>query len=126
MLTCINPSVSFKTKLTGSQHHNGVAISLKWLLALVKRFGRATPPNTKSTMKYTTSLLEMEKGDKKQYFNKLPNGTTITRAGGGVEAVSRSCVLVKRSAFRPESWKVFSEGIFMQLFYFFVTAKGYY
>ena len=69
---------------------------------------------------------QSRKGEKKQYFNKLPNGTTITRAGGGVEAVSRSCVLVKRSASRPESWKVFSEGIFMQLFYFFVTAKGYY
>ena len=126
MLTCINPSVSFKTKLTGSQRHNGVAISLKWLLALVKRFGRATPPENKIRHEIHHLSIGDGKGEKKQYFNKLPNGTTITRAGGGVEAVSRSCVLVKRSAFRPESWKVFSEGIFMQLFYFFVTAKGYY
>ena len=84
---------------------------MKWLLALVRRFG-GTPPAEDRIRKEIHNLgIGDGKGEKKQYFNSESNGTAITRAAGGVATVTRSCVVVKRSAFAQESWKVFSEGI---------------
>lgn len=50
--------------------------------------------------------------DKKQFFNKHPNGLKITWAAGkGVEVVQINYGTVKHSAFPIESWKIFCEGI---------------
>ena len=122
MLTCVNPAVIFRMKSSGDQRHNGVAISLKWLLGLVKRFGGSNPPESRIRQEIHNLSIGDGKGEKKQYFNRNADGTTITRAAGGVATIPRSCVLVKRSAFRPESWKVMSEGVFMLVFNFFCHA----
>ena len=63
MLTCINPSVTFKMK-TGANNwvaYKGVAVALKWLLPLMKQFGGTHPPEERIRRDITTHVLEMER-----------------------------------------------------------------
>ena len=106
MLTCINPSVNFKVK-TGT--YKGVAVALKWLLPLVKQFGRTHPREEAIRRDIVTLGIGDGKGIT-QYFNKYPDGTCISRRAGGVEVIGRKCVIIKHSSFGDESWKTFSEG----------------
>lgn len=116
MLTCVNPEVSFKSKnsrlATGVvTKHCGVAVALKCLYALVRSYG-GTPPSEERVRGEIRNLDIGDTTDKKQFFNKCPNGLKITRAAGkGVEVVQISCVTVKQSAFPIGSWKIFCEGI---------------
>jgi hypothetical protein len=87
--------------------YKGVGVVLKYDSQIWK-----TPP-TEDRIKQEICTLEIgEAHDKKQYFNKFPNGRKITRGEGGVEIQSKSCVIVKQAAFGTESWKIFSEGNF--------------
>lgn len=108
MLTCINPDVSFSSG-PSTLKIRGVAIALKWLLALVKQSGNTTPREDVVRQEITTLGVGVIT-NKKQYFNKNPNGNSICRGADGVEVVSRKCVLVKHSAFGQDSWAIFSEG----------------
>ena len=53
--------------------------------------------------------------NKKQFFNKHENGTSICRSSDGVEVISRKCILIKHSSFPDESWAIFSESNYFQL-----------
>ena len=111
MLTCVNPAVSFRMKANTERHmYSGVAVALKWLLPLIKQFGGTHPPEDRVRQEIRTLSIG-DASDKKQYFNKFADGTTITRAAAGVEVTARSCVLVKYSAFQPESRRAFREGM---------------
>lgn len=111
MLTCINPAVSFRMKAnTERGMYSGVAVALKWLLLLIKQFGGTYPPEDRMRQEIRTLSIG-DTSDKKQYFNKFTNGTTITRAAGGVEVTARSCVLIKYEAFQPESKRAFRKGM---------------
>jgi hypothetical protein len=112
MLTCVNPDISFRMKTCSVNiKYKGVGVALKWFLSMIAKSG--TTPPTEDRIKQEIRALEIgETGDKKQYFNKFPNGRKITRGEGGVEIQSKSCVIVKQAAFGTESWKIFSEGNF--------------
>ena len=112
LLTCINPDVTFKSKATEKPvKYHGVAVALKWLYALVGKFGGTTPREDRVRQE----IKNLDLGDtseKKQFFNKHPNGTKISHAAGhGVEVTQISCVAVKRAAFPTESWTIFAEGM---------------
>ena len=103
MLTCVNPAVSFRMKPTTEWHmYSGVAVALKWLLPLIKQFGGTHPPEDMVRQEIRTLSIG-NSSDKKKYFNKFVDGTTITRAAGGIEVTARSCVLIKYEAFQPEN-----------------------
>jgi len=104
MLTCVNPKVTFRGK--EGQQHKGVAVALKWLLPLVRQFGG----QDRIRREIKTLNIGDGKGDKKQHFNKFPNGTVISRGAGGVDVVSRSCVVIKESCFGEENRRAFREG----------------
>ena len=111
MLTCVNPKVNFKMKASGlEQQHKGVAVALKWLLPLVRQFGGSHPSEDKIRQEIRTLSIGEGSGKKKQYFNQRPNGVSITRGAGGVEVVSRSCVVIKQRCFGTESLTTFCEG----------------
>lgn len=110
MLTCVNPSISFKLKDKAVQH-KGVAVALKWLLPLVRQFGGSHPPEGSITQELRTLSIGDGRGEIKQHFNKFPNGVHITRAAGGVQVTLRSCVVIKNSAFGAEHWKAFCKGM---------------
>ena len=111
MLTCINPAVSFRMKAnTEWSMYSGVAVALKWLLPLIKKFGGTHLPEDSMHQEIRTLSIG-DTSDKKQYFNKFTNGTTITRAAGGVEVTTRGCVLIKYEAFQPESRRAFRKGM---------------
>ena len=110
MLTCVNPEVTFKLN---SVRHRGAAVALKWLFATIRNFGGTPPPEDKTRQEIRTLDIGLV-GDKKQYFNKYANGKKISRAAGGVEIQSKSCVTVKHSAFGANSWEVFCEGILLE------------
>lgn len=111
MLTCINPSVTFKMK-TGANNwvaYKGVAVALKWLLPLMKQFGGTHPPEERIRRDITTLGIGDGKGAN-QFFNKYADGTCISRRASGVDVIARKCVIIKHSSFGDESWKKFSEG----------------
>lgn len=112
MLTCVNPNVTFKheTGKTTTKHGRGVAIALKWLFATIRNFGGTPPPKDKARQEIRNLEIGMI-SDKKQHFNKYADGQKISRGAGGVEIQSKSCVIIKHSAFGVKSWNVFSEGI---------------
>lgn len=101
MLTCVNPEVTFKVN---SVRHRGAAVALKWLFATIRNFGETPPPEDKTRQEIRTLDIGLI-GDKKQYFNKYANGKKISRAAGGVEIQSKSCVTVKHSAFGANTGK---------------------
>lgn len=103
MLTCVNPAVIFRMKSSGDQRHNGVAISLKWLLGLVKRFGASNPPESRIRQEIHNLSIGDGKGEKKQYFNRNADGTTITRAAGGVATIPSEEISI--SARKLESYE---------------------
>ena len=111
MLTCVNPSVSFKLLPDKKVQHKGVAVALKWLLPLVKQFGACHPPEGRIRQELRTLSIGDGRGDIKQFFNKYPDGETITRGVGGVSVTARSCVVMKNSAFGREKLRVFWEGM---------------
>lgn len=111
MLTCVNPSVSFKLLPDKKVQHKGVAVALKWLLPLVKQFGACHPPEGKIRQELRTLSIGDGRGDIKQFFNKYPDGDAITRGAGGVSVKARSCVVMKNSAFGRENLRVFWEGM---------------
>ena len=108
MLTCINPNINFKTD-DGNSKVNGVAVALKWLFALIRDNGKSAPPENRVRQEIRALDIGTVK-DKKQFFNKYANGSKITRSADGVEVQSKTCVVIKRSAFAAESWRIFSEG----------------
>ena len=117
MLTCINPAVSFRMKANTEQGmYSGVAVASKWLLPLIlpllRKFGETHPLEDRMRQEIRTLTIG-NTSDKKQYFNKFANGTTITRAAGGVEVTARSCVLIKYEAFKPESRRAFRKGMIL-------------
>ena len=99
-------------KATGGteKQHKGVAVALKWLLPLVRQFGGSHPPEDRIRQEIRTLSIGDGRGEKKQYFNKYPDGIAISRGAGGVEVVSRSCVIIKQSCFGAEKWTTFCEG----------------
>lgn len=111
MLTCVNPSVSFKMLPDKTVQHKGVAVALKWFLPLVKQFGGCHPPEGRIRQELRTLSIGDGRGDIKQFFNKQANGDTITRGAGGVSATAKSCVVMKNSAFGREKLRVFWEGM---------------
>ena len=127
LLTCVNPDVTFKSKGDGSRHR-GVAVALKWLFCLVRKYG-GTPPPEERVRQEIKSLCLGDISDKKQFFNKHPNGNKISRATGhGVEVTQISCVTIKRATFPSERWKVFAGGthvifIFRIILHVYNTAK---
>ena len=85
MLTCVNPNISFKMNTCSVNiRYNGVSVALKWFLSMLSKYG-ASPP-TEETIRQEIRMLEIgETRDKKQFFNKYPNGRKISRAEGSVE-----------------------------------------
>lgn len=71
MLTCVNPDVTFRLKAPGNITVSSVAIALKWLFVTIRNFGGIPPPE-----------------------EKYANRQQISRAAGGVEIQSKSCVTV--------------------------------
>lgn len=128
LLTCVNPDVTFKSKGEGGSRHRGVAVALKWLFSLVWKYGGTPPPEERVRQEIKTLSLG-DISDKKQFFNKHPNGNKISKATGhGVEVTQISCVTVKRATFPSESWKVFAGGahvifIFRIIVHVYNTAK---
>ena len=112
MLTCVNPTVEFKMKSTTVKHF-GLAVALKWLLSLVKNFGGSHPSEDKSRREIHNLAIGDGRGQKKSFFNKFANRNKITIGAGGVEVTSRSCIVVKHSCFGAESWRAFSEGMYI-------------
>ena len=68
------------------------------------------PPKDRVREEIRTLAIE-DISDKQQYLKKVTDGTTITRATGGVEVTARSCVLIKYEAFQPESRRAFRDGM---------------
>lgn len=97
-------------KSHGNQRFNGVAVSLKWLLALIKQYGGNPPPEERIRQEIHSLAIGLGKGEKKQFFNKFPNGKTITRGAGGVAVIPRSCIVLKWTSFQPTTWESFCEG----------------
>ena len=87
-----------------------VAIALKWLLAMISDHGGTPPPDDQMRQEIRSLDIGFT-NNRKQFFNKYPNGDKISRGPDGVEAQSKNCVFVKHSAFGSESWDVFSQGI---------------
>ena len=110
MLTCINPDITFLSP-SSSEKVRGFAVSLKWLCGLVRNSGNI-PPREEPIRREIEAFGVGAIGNKKQYFNKNADGQTICRGAEGVEVVSRKCIFVNHSAFRPDAWKIFSEGYF--------------
>ena len=109
MLTCINPSISYKPD-DGAPKVNGVAVALKWLFALISDNGNTPPPEDRVRQEIRALNIGTTR-DKKQFFNKCANGNSISRGADGVEVQSKTCVAIKHSAFTPSSWLVFAEGM---------------
>ena len=65
--------------------HLGLAVALKWLLSLVKKFGGSHPSEDKIRREIHTLSIGDGRGQKKSHFNKFANGTKITRGAGGVK-----------------------------------------
>jgi len=82
LLTCVNPSVSFKLKTSGT--HKRVAVALKWFLPLIKQFGGTHPPEDRIRREIITLSIGDGRGAT-QYFNKHADGTCISRRAGGVK-----------------------------------------
>ena len=128
LLACVNADVTFKSKGEGGSRHRGVAVALKWLFSLVRKYGGTPPPEERVRQEIKTLSLG-DVSDKKQFFSKHPNGNKISRATGhGVEVTQISCVTVKRATFPSESWKVFAEGahvifIFRIILHLYNAAK---
>ena len=111
MLTCVNHAVTFKLKVAGNQnHYKGTAVALKWLLPLVRQFGGSHPHEDRIRQEIKSLSIGDGRGDKKQFFNKYPNGKVISRGADGVETVARSCVVIRQTSFGQEKWRLFSEG----------------
>ena len=89
--------------------HIGVAVALKWLIAFMNKVGKASPAEerVKQELKH---LAIGEAGQKRQHFNKYPDGQEIKRGESVVETIPRACVMVKLSAFSKEDWKMFTIG----------------
>lgn len=113
MLTCVNPNVSFSAD-TSKNKVSGVAICLSGLYNLITMSGNTPPPDTGSLRQEIETLEIGVTKNAKQFFNKTPNGTKITRTRrpneAEVEVISKKCIITKHSAFGVASWAVFSEG----------------
>jgi hypothetical protein len=107
MLTCVNPNIIFKQN-DSEPKVKGVAVALKWLFALISDNGMAPPSEGHVRQEIRALEIGIAK-DKKQFFNKYANGNKISRSLDGVEVQSKTCVVIKRSAFSQESWEIFSE-----------------
>lgn len=55
-------------KSHGNQRFNGVAVSLKWLLALIKQYGGNPPPEERIRQEIHSLAIGLGKGEKKQFF----------------------------------------------------------
>lgn len=108
MLMCINPDVKYKS--SNGNTFKCMAVSLKWFLSLLQRNGDATPPEER----IRNEIKALGIGDvskKRQYFNKTPDGSRISRAAGeNTCTIPKTCVVVKHSAFSEQSWATFSNG----------------
>ena len=109
MLTFVNPKVMIKVDGT-IRKVACVAIALKWLLATISDHGGTPPPDDQMRQEIRSLDIGFT-NNRKQFFNKYPNGDKINRGPDGVEVQSKNCVFVKHSAFGPESWDIFSQGI---------------
>lgn len=72
---------------------SSVAIALKWLFVTIRNFGGIPPPEDKVRQELCTPDIGVII-NKKQHLEKYANRQQISRAAGGVEIQSKSCVTV--------------------------------
>jgi len=111
LLTGINPNITFtlKTPHQGEKKCNGIAVASSPFLAKLGNHGldtmeprgRIKQDLKNHGIKVTTKA--------KQVFNVNEDGTPVSRSKEAKDTtVSRNCVFIKQSGFRPQAWEEFS------------------
>jgi len=106
--------VQFKqaTPEGGEKRFNGIAVALNPLINLLTENGMEPP--TAEQIKNNINIHNIGVTKKaKQTFNVEANGTTISRSSkvnnsNATQTKCKICVLIKKTAFSPESWEIFT------------------
>ena len=92
------------------QKYNGCAIVLALLYPMMRRYGATSMPSQEALRQEIKSLA-IGRVDRSQHFNSEPVHTQIRRGKG--QTYNMRCVIIKHSAFSPQSWRIFAEGMLL-------------